>query len=296
MKLNSDTRHERRRRSRFPTLGRLALLGIVLAGCSPPQNPTPQAGGPNKVLIRGSNTIGEELGPRLVAEHRKEHPDITVDIEAKGSGSGFWGLIGGACDIAAASRTIKDDERIQAQAAGLQFNDGVIGFYSVAVIVNPANPVGDLTREQVRDLFTGAIQNWKQVGGPDAPVHRATRNPISGTYLGFRELAMEDKSYATNDLSAFTNYAAIAQAVAADPNAIGYASLQLATKPGVKAVSVAGVAPTAATVQAGKYPFARSLHLYTNQATEKPAARQFVQFVQSARGQAILDEMGFTPR
>jgi phosphate transport system substrate-binding protein len=291
MKIKCFVRHGS---SNSRTFGRLLLAGLLFAGCSAKEQPASTTG-PNRVIIKGSNTIGEELGPRLVAEHRKTHPEVTVELEAKGSGSGFWGLIGGVADIAAASRTIKEDERIQAQAAGLKFNDAAIGSYSVALIVNPANPVVNLTREQVRDLFTGVIQNWKEVGGPDAEVRRFTRSPISGTYLGFRELAMEDKSYATNHVSAFTNYEGIVQAVAAEPNGIGYATLQLANKPGVKAVSVGGVLPSFDAVRSGKYPFARTLHFYTNPTAEKPAAREFIQFVQSARGQSILDEMGFVP-
>ena len=94
----------------------------------------------------------------------------------------------------------------------------------VAVVVNAANPVANLTRDQVRDLFTGTVQNWKDVGGPDAPVHLYIRHPISGTYLGFRELAMENKPYAL-EVKTYTNYTEIVQAVAQDPDGLGYATM-----------------------------------------------------------------------
>jgi phosphate transport system substrate-binding protein len=284
--LNRTTRTIARRLS-------LLMIGGILAGCSPKQE-APQPAPGDKVVVKGSNTVGEELAPRLIAEYKKEHPKVSIELETKGSASGFWGLIGGMCDIAASSRGMITDEQNQAKTRGLEFEDNVIGSYSLAIVVNAACPVTDLKREQVRDLFTGAIQNWKEVGGPDAPVHLFIRDPISGTYLGFRELVTEDKPYATNT-TAFTNYAAIVEAVAKDPAGIGYACLQLASRPGVKAVSIGGVPATAASVKEGKYPYARKLHLFTNKAVEPPLAHDFIAFIQSPRGQLILDEMGFTP-
>jgi phosphate transport system substrate-binding protein len=269
-------------------------LALLLGGCSP-KSDEPQPPPRDKVLIKGSNTVGEELAPRLAAEYKKEHAKVAIGIETKGSASGFWGLIAGACDIASASRGMIKDEQQQAQARGIELIDYLIGSYSVAVVVNAGNPVTGLTKEQVRDIFTGAVQNWKDVGGVDGPIHLCTRDPISGTYLGFRELAMEDRAYATNNTTRSTGYAEIAQAVGKDPQAIGYASIQLAAKPGVKAVAIGGVAATASSVNEGKYPFARALHLYTNKAKETADTHDFIQFVMSARGQAILDEMGFVP-
>jgi len=272
----------------------LFLVGAVIAGCSPKQE-TPPPAAANKVVIKGSNTIGEELAPRLIAEFKKDHPQVSIELETKGTGSGFWGLIGGVCDIAAGSRTMLKEEQQQAQARGMELNDNVIGSYSIAVIVNAGSPIGDLTRDQVKGLFTGTVQNWKEVGGPDRPVHLFIRDPISGTYLGFRELAMEDKPYAAST-TAFTNYAGIVEAVAQDANGIGYASFQVAAKPGVKTISIGGLPATSSAVKEGKYPFARVLHLFTNKGSETPPTRDFVQFVQSPPGQAILDQMGFVPQ
>ena len=165
----------------------------------------------------------------------------------------------------------------------------------MAVIVNAGSPIGNLTRDQVRNIFTGAVINWKEVGGPDAPIHLCSRDEISGTHLGFRELAMENKPYALG-LKAFTNYLGIIQKVAQDANGIGYASIDLVSKDGIKAVSIEGVAPAIASVNGGQYPYARVLHLYTDTTKESPTTRDFVQFVQSKRGQEILTRMGFVPR
>ena len=271
----------------------LILIGILVAGC-PGSKPASGTAPSGKITIRGSNTIGEELAPQLIAEYKKSHPTITFDIESKATGYGFGALMGGLCDIAEASRLPLKEELEMAQNRNVEYNDYVIGAYSVAVVVNAANPIGNLTREQVRDIFTGVIQNWKGVGGSDTPIHLFIRDPISGTHLGFRELAMENKPYA-NTLHLLTNYEAIVEAVAKDTNGIGYSSLELENNAGVKPVSIGGIEPNAADVNKGDYPYARVLHLYTRKGHETPEALDFVQFVLSPQGQAILTRMGFTP-
>ena len=265
----------------------LLLLGAALAGCS--------GGKPEKLTILGSNTIGEELAPQLVAEFKKDHPDVAFDLEFKGTTYGLGALIVGRCDIAAASRDASTNEVELAKARGVEFNDATIGAYDVAVIVNAGSAIGSLTKDQVRDLFTGTVPNWKEVGGPDAPVHLHIRHPISGTYLGFRELAMENKPYALH-LQTYTNYADIVKAVAQDVGGIGYATIDLASTVGVKPVSIAGVAPSVAAVNKGQYPYARTLRFYTDKANATPTTRSFIEFVQSTRGQEIVKRMGYAPR
>ena len=258
----------------------------MVAGCPAGKQTaeTPEATLPAKIVIRGSNTIGEELAPRLISEYKKEHPAASFDLESKGTSYGMGALMGGFCDIAGASRLPLKEELEVAQFRNVELNDYVIGAYSVAVVVNATNAVGNLTREQVRDIFTGVIQNWKAVGGPDAPIHLYIRDPISGTYIGFKELAMENKPYASEQ-NLFTNYAAIVAAVARDANGIGYSGFNLAPHSGAKSVSIEGIEPTATAVNQGKYPYARALHLYTNKAKERPAALDFIQFIRSPHGQ-----------
>jgi phosphate transport system substrate-binding protein len=289
-------------RPRWKTLGlpsgwMILLFGLIFVGCSDKSQPTSVANSSSgKVTIKGSNTIGEELAPRLIAEYKKDHPGAEFDLQSKGTGSGLWALVGGQCDIAAASRLANNEELQQAQTRGIELTNYAIGSYSVAVVVNSSCPVADLKREQVRDIFTGAIQNWKDVGGPDGEIHLYIRDPVSGTYLGFRELAMEDKPYATNRATMSTNYPAIVQAVSQDPHGIGYCSFDLTTTAGVKPVSIGGVAPTSATVNEGKYPYARMLRLYTNKAKEPSSAKGFIEFVQSTKGQEVLAQTGNVPR
>lgn len=262
------------------------LLLLAMASCSPKP--------PETITIRGSNTFGEELAPKLVAEYKKDHPQLTFNNEFKGTPYGFGALMVDKCDIAAASREVSTNELDLAKDRSIEFNTYVIGSYSVAVIVNAGNSLADLKPDQVKDIFTGKIQNWKDVGGPDAPVHLCIRDPISGTYLGFQELAMDKINYAQHPKT-FTSYDAIVQAVAQDPAGIGYASIEDVKKPGIKALSIGGLAPTLEGVQKGKYPYSRMLRLYTNKAKENPIAMEFIRFIQSARGQKVIADMGFVP-
>jgi phosphate transport system substrate-binding protein len=283
--------------SRLPVLLKsagLILISLALTDCSAKKG-TPGSAD-EKVAIRGSNTIGEELVPRLIGEYKKNHPAVAFDLESKGSGYGFGNLLVGGCDIAASSREANTNEVAMAKDRDVELKGNIIGSYAVAVIVNAASPVGNLTREQVRDIFTGAIQNWKDVGGPDAPIHLYIRDPISGTYLGFRELAMENKLYALEPKT-FTNYTGIVHAVAQDAGGIGYAGIfsDPAAEAVVKTVTIGGIAPTADAVNKGQYPYARALYFYTNKAKETPVADNFIQFVLSPDGQAILKQMGYAP-
>jgi phosphate transport system substrate-binding protein len=295
--MKTSSRIESLLKSRPATIFCLLLLGLLFPGCSDksqaPQ--TAQTSTKGKVVIKGSNTIGEDLAPRLIAEFKKEHAAASFELESKATGYGLAALMAGQCNIAAASRPPIKDELELAKSRNIDFNDYVIGSYSVAVIVNSACGVADLKREQIRDIFTGVIQNWKDVGGSDAPIHIYSRDPVSGTALGFKELAMENKPYASGEKT-FTNYAGIAHAVGQDASGIGYCSIELTNAPGVKAVSIGGVAPTVPSINEGKYPYARVLHFYTTKGNEEPAAKEFIDFVQSAKGQEIVAQAGNVPR
>jgi phosphate transport system substrate-binding protein len=272
----------------------LFAVAAMLAGC-PASNQAPSAAppSPNKVIIRGSNTIGEELAPKLIEAFKLDHPGIEFDLETKATGYGLAAVREAECDIAAASRLPTKDEQQEATNLNAELAGTTIGSYGIALVVNQNNAVTNLTKEQVQDIFTGKITNWKDVGGADAPIHLYIRDAVSGTSLGFRELAMNNLAYAAGP-KLNKSYTAIAQAVAQDENGIGYTGIQ---KPadGAKDISVGGVAPTAETINAGKYPYFRTLYFFTNKAHESAAAKDFVQYVISAKGQAVLAQLGFVP-
>jgi phosphate transport system substrate-binding protein len=277
----------------------LIALGLLLTGCpsgnqSSSSAPNAASGG-KKVFIRGSNTIGEELAPKWIAEFKKTHSDINFELEPKATGYGMAALRSGQCDIAAASRAAIDEELELTKQSGIQMNEIVLGAYSVAVVVNANNPVTNLTKDQVHDIFTGKITNWKDVGGPDAIIVIYIRDPISGTHLGFKEVAMKNEPYASHP-QLHTNYSALVQAVGADANGIGYSGIEQAKVPGAKMLSIEGVQPSTETVNSGKYPYARTLRFYTNKASESQATKDFIQFVLSKEGQQLMAQLGFTPK
>lgn len=271
-----------------------ALTVGLITGCSDERWKV-DASLTGRVVVKGSNTFGEELAPKLIAEYRRLRPNVSVELESKGSGSGFAALLAGECDVASSSRNPTPEEIAQAKARGIEFKDYVIGYYGVAVIVSGSNPVERLSKEQVRDIFTGAVRNWKSLGGPDTPIHVYIRDPVSGTNLGFRELAMKNDPYAA-DAKEFTSYAQLADAVAHDPGGVGYSSMHLAKLGGVKGMRIDDKEPNAVNVNENWYPYSRMLHLFTNKTKETPTARDFALFVQRDPGQKILDELGFVRR
>jgi phosphate transport system substrate-binding protein len=249
----------------------------------------------NIIVIRGSNTIGEELAPQLIAAYQKDHKDVTFDLEFKGTDYGLGALMGNYCDIAAASKTPGTEQQEIAQIRNFHFKDYIIGSYAVSLVVNATNPISNLTGSQVAALFTGGIQNWKGIGGADAPVHLFGRDPVSGTHLGFKELAMANQFYGTN-VQYFTNYSDIASAVAKDADGIGYIGLMATPPAGTKIVNIGGIAPGDATVNDKTYPYVRTLRFYTDADKEPAAVADFIKFTLSPQGQAILVQMGYAPK
>ena len=243
------------------------------------------------IRIRGSNTFGESLAPALIEAFRAEHA-VAFDLESKGTASGIASLLAGECDIASASRGLTEDERRLARSRSLRLRAQVIGYYGVAVIVHADNPIPRLTDTQVREIFTGAVANWKTYGGADAAIAVFTRQPEAGTYLGFQELAMNRMAYA---LDAHVRHSdrEIAAAVAARPNAIGYVNFNAMNRSGIKALPINRVPPTVAGVNRNDYPYARGVRLFTTQATGKDSVKRFIEFCLSPRGQAVLAREGF---
>lgn len=274
------------RMNNFLRKASIVLALAIIGGCSEQSGDT--------IVIRGSNTVGEELAPALMQEYAKTHPSVKFDMEFKGTPYGLGALMVDRCDIAATSRAVTTNDISLAQDRNVEFADHLIGSYSVAVVVNEKNPISNLTKQQVHDLFTGAVKNWKDIGGPDAPVHLFIRNPVSGTHLGFQELALSTNAYAIG-VKTFTDYGSLVRAVANDPAAIGYSGAKTATKGGVKIATIDNVAPDTQNVQKGTYPYARPLHLYTNKGHEKQAVADFVAFTTSPDGQKVLAEIDFVP-
>ncbi len=247
-----------------------------------------------KLSIKGSNTYGEELGPRLAAVFREQNPSILIEQESLGSASGISALLDGTCDIAASSRAFNEDEQRLALSRGIKVKSTVIGYYGVAVVVNEKNPVKSLSDRAVQDIFTGKVTNWKQVGGPDLPIEVLIRDATGGTHLGFQELAMNRQPYAAS-ARGFVSYTELADVVAASPNAVGYVGMNLVTHAGLHAVSINGIPPNDLSVNEGMYPYVRAVRLFTREDSIRKAAERFIRFARSKSGQKLVESVGFVP-
>jgi phosphate transport system substrate-binding protein len=253
----------------------------------------PIACGESPITIKGAVTFGEVLGPALVEAYHKEFPQVPITIESKGSISGVRALLDHQCDIASSSRPVDEDASRLAQSRGIKLHEYIIGFYGIAVVVNKTNPVRRVTDRQVRDIFSGAITNWKAVGGNDAPIQVYSRDPIPG--LAFTELAMGGKPY-TASAKTFPRYGEIVQAVKDDENGIGYSSLISPDETALTTLGINGIKLTARPVQDGEYPYSRTLRLVTEGYRESPQTNHFINFILSPAGQKVLARVGFIPR
>jgi phosphate transport system substrate-binding protein len=263
----------------------LASLAAVLAFSS--------AHADNKLVIKGSDTLGAKLVPQLAEAYKAAHPGITFDIAAEGSTTGIAAIIDGTADIGMASRRAFPTEVSAASANGRDLKPTVVAYDGIAIIVNSANPVSALTKAQIEKIFTGEITDWSAVGGAPGAISIYTRNTSSGTYSDFKGMAMSKKDYAGNAQKMAGNEQ-IASEVGKNPAGIGYVGMAYLNAAGVKAVAVNGVKPSIATVRGKTYPISRSTFYYTN-GVPTGEAKAFLDFTLSPAGQKIVQEVGFAP-
>jgi phosphate transport system substrate-binding protein len=254
-------------------LGMAALLGLACAGCRRDNGHT--------LNVVGSTSI-QPFAELLGQEFGKRNTDELVDVQGGGSTAGLQAVANGLAHIGMCSRSLKEDEN-------KQFTPIIIARDGLAIVVNPANPVSGLTREQLRDLFSGSVKNWKDVGGKDGPVRPITREEGSGTRESFVNLVMGKTRISRAALTQESN-GAVKELVRGDRAAIGYMSLGLVGSE-VRALSIDGAEPTAASVLAGKYKLVRPF-LFVTKGTPIPEAQRFVDFVLSVEGQKTLESEG----
>jgi len=249
-----------------------ALCALSLLACGAPA-PGPAAGGAAQlsgtVATNGSTSMQKVMGA-LIEGFAEVQPGVTVTYDPTGSGSGIEAASNGSADIGLASRPLQDGEK----ASGL--TGTAVAMDGIAIIVNPENPVGDLSLEQIASIATGEITNWSELGGTDAPIALIGREAGSGTRGAFEELTgTEDACRYAQEL---TSTGAVVTAVSTTPGAAGYASLS-ALGGEVKAVTVGGVACTEETVLDGSYAVARPFLFVTREGEAlSEAAQAFYDF------------------
>lgn len=247
--------------------------------------------------VKGSDTV-LPLTQKEAEVYMKKNSGSSIMVTGGGSGVGISALLSGTTDIAQSSRSLKLDEKMKLNDAGKAFKETIIAYDALAVIVNPANKVTKLTREQLEGIFTGKITNWKDVGGENEKIVVYSRETSSGTYEFFKEHVLNKKNYATSALL-MPATGAIVQSISQTKGAIGYVGLAYIEK-NVKAIEVSYdkgktyVAPNVANAKSKKYPITRPLYYYYLATTEKVIS-PFVKFVLSAEGQKIVLDEGYVP-
>ena len=238
------------------------------------------------VTTDGSTSMEKVIGA-LGESFEGENSKATFTYNPTGSSAGITAVAEGRCDIGLASRALKDEEKSQ----GLK--ETVLAYDGIAVIVNPENGVDGLTIEQIADIYTGKITNWKDVGGSDAEIVLIGREAGSGTRDGFESITKtEDACKYRQELSSTGD---VITTVANNPNAIGYASLA-SVKDTVKALEVDGVAPSEDTVKDGTYKVQRPFMLITKtDAQLSDVAQAFFDYVTSADANAVISAAGAVP-
>jgi phosphate transport system substrate-binding protein len=246
-----------------------------------------------RLVIKGSDTLGAKLVPQLAEQFKAENPGVTFDIAAEGSTTGISAIIDGTAQIGMSSREVKPAEIATARARGVELKGTAVAHDALGVIVHQSNPITTLTRRQVEQIFTGEITDWSAIGGKAGKISIYTRNTSSGTYSDWKELAMKKRDYAPT-AQKMAGHEQIAAEVGRNPNGIGYVGLAYMEAPGVKVVPIDGATPTDESVVAGKYPYARPTYYYTN-GEPQGVAKRFIDFTLGETGQAIVKRVHFVP-
>jgi phosphate transport system substrate-binding protein len=245
------------------------------------------------VVIKGSDTLGARFVPQLAEAFKAENPGVDFQIAAEGSSTGIAAITDGTAQIGMSSREVTATEVSSAQLKNVTFTPIVVAYDGMSVIVNEKCPVKNLTKKQVEQIFTGDIKDWSAVGGTPGAISIYTRNTSSGTYKDFQHMAMSKRDYATSSQKMAGNEQ-IAQEVSKNPAGIGYVGLAYKNAPGLKALTIDGIAPSDETVRAKTYPYSRATYYYTN-GEPTGLVKKFIDFTVGEAGQKIAKQVGFVP-
>ena len=279
------------------------LSTFILSSCGSSNNSSASNSPANYIENKGSDTI-VNLALAWAEKYQSDHPDVRISVTGGGSGTGIASLVNGTVDIANASRKIKDEEITQAKTNGINPVEHIIARDAIAVIVNPNNPVNELTLQQISDIYSGKYTNWKEVGGENRPIVRLSRETNSGTHVYFLETVLrlgnsKDTTLFSMDTLLLPSSEGIISEVRDNPNAIGYDGLGYVPKD-LKKIAIAKkagepyVLPSIATVNDKSYAIARDLYMYTN---GEPAGivKKYLDWIISDQAQKIVADLGFVP-
>lgn len=263
----------------------LLLISLVLTLIVP----ISQAEG--QLVVQGSTTV-LPIAQAAAEAFMQNNAQANISVRGGGSGNGISALIEGTCDIADASRPMKEKEILLCQEKGVSPVPHIVAMDGIAVIVHSSNPIQALSMEQIKDIYTGKISNWKELGGQDLKIVVVSRDSSSGTFETFSEIVLKGEKIIPESLAQSSNQT-VATVISTTKGAIGYVGLGYIGST-VKALQVNEIIPEQATVLSGKYPISRPLYMYTDGAAQG-VAKDFLEFVYSQEGQKIVEEQGFVP-
>ncbi len=250
-----------------------------------------------QITVKGSDTM-VILAQRWAEEYMKKNPDVTIQVTGGGSGTGISALINGTTDICNSSRPMKDTEKAKLKekygSSGVEIKSAIDG---LSIYVHPSNPLKVLSLPQIRDIYTGKINNWKEVGGPDAKIILYSRENNSGTYVYFKEEVLLNADFDAR-VQNMPGTASVVNAVSKDKYGIGYGGV--AYGKGIKELSIkkdessAAYEPTLANIKTGKYPLGRFLYMYIR---KKPTGdlKKFIDWALGKEGQMIVSKVNYVP-
>jgi phosphate transport system substrate-binding protein len=279
------------------------FTSFLLISCGSSSTDTTSDSPAQYIENKGSDTI-VNLALAWAETYQAEHADVRISVTGGGSGTGIAALINGTVDLANASRKIKDEEVAEAQSKGIEPVEHIIARDAIAVIVNPENPVNELTLQQISDIYSGKITNWSEVGGEDRPIVKLSRETNSGTHVYFLETVLrlgskEDKTLFSTDTLLLPSSEGIISEVRSNPNAIGYDGLGYVPDD-LKMIAIAEeaggayVLPAIETVNDKTYPIARDLYMYTD-GEPTGIVKEYLDWILSPEAQEIVAELGFVP-
>ena len=259
------------------------MMGLSLTGCGGNKEDSGQGGleAQTTISISGSTSVGP-LMLKVQEKYEAANEGVTLEVQENGSGAGIKDVINGVSEIGMSSRELKSEEDSQVDAT-------VIAHDGIALLVNPDNQVENITLEEIKDIYTGTISNWKELGGADAPIVVISREEGSGTRDAFQEIVGYKSEELIKDASIADGSGAVKTAVAGNENAIGFASFEYIDS-SVAALKVNGVEAEADNVKAGQYQLSRPFLLVTKKDSLTEAGTALIDYVLSKEGQQIVKE------
>ena len=256
----------------------IAMTGAVFVGCG---NNSASNEGKVTITVSGSTSVGP-LMEKIAEKYEEENSDVSIEINQTGSSAGIKDAMDGISDIGLSSRDLKGEEASKVQST-------VLAYDGVAVITNTSNPVKELTIEQIRDIFTGKITNWNQIGGNDSPIVVVSRETGSGTRTAFEEGVGYSEEELVKTATISKGNGDVKTTVSTNENAIGFVSFEYLDD-AISAININGIKPTAENVKVGSYVLSRPFLAVTNEQYITEDTKNLIDYITGKEGQQIVKD------